>query len=130
MDAPSEGESEGLMARVKSSFRWCYSKCCGKRENEAEMKTVSLFTGYFFFINYIVGTGFLGLPYAFYFSGILAGMLTLMVVSFISYNTANWTVEAMARAQVCAKRGGSLVRGSHYIVMHQLMLIFYALSIV
>ena len=87
---------------MKSPFRWCYSKCFGKKkENKEEMNTVSLFTGYFFFINYIVGTGFLGLPFAFYFGGILAGVLTLMVVSFISYNTANWTVEAMARAQVC-----------------------------
>ena len=100
MDAPSEVRNSA--SGVKSSITWCYSKCCRKEKDpKAEMKTVSLFTGYFFLINYVVGTGFLGLPFAFYFGGVLAGIFTLMAVSFLSYNTANWTLEAMARAQVC-----------------------------
>ena len=97
--------ADHIGSRIRSSIKWCYSKCCGK-EDKSEIKTVSLVTGYFFFVNFIVGTGFLGMPFAFYFGGIVAGVLTLMVVSFISYNAANWTVEAMARTQVCEAKGG------------------------
>ena len=71
----------------------------GKRDPD-HIKTVGLFTGYFFIINFVVGTGFLGIPYSFYNGGILAGLLTLVLISFVSGNTAVWTVESMARAQV------------------------------
>ena len=64
------------------------------------VKTVGLFTGYFFIINFVIGTGFLGIPYSFYNGGILAGAITLILVSFVSGNTAVYTVESMARAQV------------------------------
>ena len=71
----------------------------GKKDPD-HIKTVGLFTGYFFIINFVVGTGFLGIPYSFYNGGILAGAITLIIVSFVSGNTAVWTVESMARAQV------------------------------
>ena len=124
MDASSEVPN--WASGVKSSIRWCYSKCCRKeKESKAQMKTVSLFTGYFFFINYVVGTGFLGLPFAFYFGGILAGIFTLMAVSFISYNTANWTLEAMARAQVCPE--GKVIGERAFCTNSVVISIIYAL---
>lgn len=124
MAAPSE--EQNCCSGVKSSIRWCYSKCFGKKKERkmAEMKTVSLFTGYFFFINYVVGTGFLGLPFAFYFGGILAGIFTLMAVSFISYNTANWTLETMARAQVCPE--GKVIGGRAICTNSFVISIIYA----
>lgn len=50
-------------------------------------------------INFVVGTGFLSVPYAFYHAGVVSGAITLIILSFISWNTANWVVETMARAQ-------------------------------
>lgn len=63
-------------------------------------RTVNVIFGYFFVINYIIGTGFLGIPYAFYHAGMLASIVTLFVVSFLAWNTASWLIEVMSRAQV------------------------------
>ena len=63
-------------------------------------RTVNIFLGFFFMLNFVVGTGFLGIPYAFFKSGLLTGVATLSVVSFISWNCAIWELEVMARAQV------------------------------
>ena len=71
--------------------------------SQQEPKTVHIVFGFFFIINYIVGTGFLGIPYSFYEAGMLAGIVTLIVISFIAWNTASWELEVMARAQVCFK---------------------------
>ena len=51
-------------------------------------------------LNLVVGIGFLGIPYAFVTSGVLAGVITLGVSSFVSWNCAIWELEVMARAQV------------------------------
>lgn len=53
-------------------------------------------------VNYEVGTGFLGIPFAFFHGGILAGTLTMIVAAFVSWNTAIWVLEVMSRAQVGA----------------------------
>jgi len=63
-------------------------------------KSVDLLSGFFFNINFIVGTGFLGVPYGFYRAGTLTATITLLALSFISWNSANWIVETMARSQV------------------------------
>lgn len=69
-------------------------------QRKKEPKSVGLVSGFFFNINFIVGTGFLSVPYAFYRAGILTSSLTLLALSIISWNTANWIIETMARAQV------------------------------
>lgn len=63
-------------------------------------RTVNIVFGYFFVINYIIGTGFLGIPYSFYHAGMLTSIATLCVVSFLVWSTASWLLEVMARAQV------------------------------
>ena len=63
-------------------------------------KTINIFMGFFFMVNFCLGTGFLGIPYSFFYSGLLAGMPTLILVGFVSWLNANWSVECMARAQV------------------------------
>lgn len=62
-------------------------------------RTVNIVFGYFFVINYIIGTGFLGIPYSFYHAGMLASIVTLFLVSFLVWSTASWLLEVMARAQ-------------------------------
>ena len=68
--------------------------------NKKEPKSVDLVSGFFFNINFIVGTGFLGVPYGFYRAGTVSATITLLAFSFISWNSANWIVETMSRAQV------------------------------
>lgn len=63
-------------------------------------RTVNIVFGYFIVINYMIGTGFLGMPYAFYHAGMLSSIVTLSVVTFLSLNTSNWMLEVMSRAQV------------------------------
>ena len=67
------------------------------------VKSYSVFTGYFYFINFIIGTGFLSLPFVFYNAGILASVISLFFISMISCSTAIWIIESMARAQVTNK---------------------------
>ena len=51
-------------------------------------------------VNFVLGTGFLGIPFAFFHAGLLAGVVTLAAITFITWNTAIWELECMARAQV------------------------------
>ena len=64
------------------------------------VRTYSPFVGFCFIINYIVGTGFLGIPYIFWHTGIVAGVMTLTAVSHFITFPALWTLEVMARAPV------------------------------
>ena len=73
----------------------------GPRAKESKPKTVNIFLGFFFMVNFVLGTGFLGVPYSFYRSGVIAGALTLVCISVITWMSALWEVETMARAQVC-----------------------------
>ena len=66
----------------------------------AEPRTVHIFLGFFFVVNFCLGTGFLGVPYSFFYSGYLAAIPSLLVISFISWVNANYLLEVMARAQV------------------------------
>lgn len=65
-----------------------------------EIKTVNIFLGFFFVVNFCLGTGFLGIPYAFFYSGYLAAIPTLLLISVVSWINANYLLEVMARAQV------------------------------
>ena len=64
-------------------------------------KTVHIFMGFFLMVNFCLGTGFLGIPFSFFYAGYPASILTLTLISFISWNNATWEVETMGRAQVC-----------------------------
>ncbi len=63
-------------------------------------KTIHIFLGFFFIVNFCLGIGVLGIPYAFFYSGLLAAIPTLLVVSVVSWVNANYLLEVMARAQV------------------------------
>lgn len=49
---------------------------------------------YAFTVNYILGVGCLGIPYAFYQSGIFLGTILVLLLSFVSYVTVMWVAVA------------------------------------
>jgi hypothetical protein len=53
---------------------------------------------YAFTVNYILGVGCLGIPYAFLQSGIILGVVLILLLSFVSYMTVMWI--AVATQQV------------------------------
>ena len=59
--------------------------------------------GYFYNLNYIMGTGFLGIPFTFYHAGILPSIASLTILSVCGCITALWMLEILARAQVLHK---------------------------
>ncbi|KAI6647237.1 hypothetical protein LOD99_12234 [Oopsacas minuta] len=64
--------------------------------------------GYFYNLNFILGTGFLGIPFTFYNAGILPSLLTLTLLSVTGCITALWMLEILGRARVLNKlRGGT-----------------------
>ena len=52
---------------------------------------------YAFTVNYILGVGCLGIPYAFYQSGIVLGSALIIFLSFISYTAVMWIAETSHR---------------------------------
>lgn len=66
---------------------------------KGRVRTVNIFLGFFFVVNFCLGTGFLGVPYAFFYSGTLVSVLTLGLIATISWTNANFLFEVMARAQ-------------------------------
>lgn len=72
----------------------------GGNRDDGQPKTLNIVLGYFFLVNYCIGTGFLGVPYSFFYSGYLAAIPTLAFTAFSAWVTATWLIEIMARAQV------------------------------
>ena len=72
----------------------------GSGSRVPEVRTVHIFLGFFFVVNFCVGTGFLGVPFSFFYSGYLAAVPTLLLIFFISWLNGNYLLEVMARAQV------------------------------
>ncbi|CEG46213.1 amino acid [Plasmopara halstedii] len=54
---------------------------------------------YAFTVNYILGVGSLGIPYAFYRSGLVMGNIMIVAVTLLSYMTVMWICESVARAR-------------------------------
>ena len=77
-------------------LRWPFSR----EKKKKSPKSVHIFLGFFFVVNYCLGTGFLGVPFSFFYAGYLAAVPTLLLIAFVSWNNAEWEVETMARAQV------------------------------
>ena len=65
-----------------------------------EPKSVNIFLGFFFLVNYSLGGGYLAVPYSFLHAGYLVAIPTLLVIVFVSWIHASWLLEVMARAQV------------------------------
>ena len=61
---------------------------------------MNIFLGFFFLVNFCVGTGFLGIPYSSFYAGYLAAIPTFLLIAFSAWNAGRWEIEVMARAQV------------------------------
>ncbi|KAF1779632.1 Amino acid transporter, transmembrane domain [Phytophthora cactorum] len=62
-------------------------------------------------LNYVIGTGCFGLPYAFMEGGIVLALILMIVGVLGSLITMNYTLESLARAEgVCAATGGGAPR--------------------
>lgn len=83
---------------------WPWSEEANGSKKKREEKTVNIFFGFFFVVNFCLGTGFLGIPYSFFYSGYLAAVPTLLFVSCMAWVNANYLIEVMARAQVRKKK--------------------------
>ena len=59
--------------------------------------------GYFYLLNTIIGSGFLGIPFAFYHAGLFPSFITLSILSLCSCITSLWLLEIMGRARVLDK---------------------------
>ena len=75
----------------------------GAVSGAGETRTIGPFLGYIMMINMCLGTGFLGVPYAFFYAGYLAAIPTLLFIAFLSWLNCSWLLEVMARAQVRSK---------------------------
>lgn len=95
------------------SWPWCNGD--GRGGGKKPPKTVNIFMGFFFMVNLCLGTGFLGIPYSFFYSGYLAAVPTLLIIGFVSWLNSIWILEVMARAQV-----------SHYTIT----CVFYVIVII
>ena len=63
-------------------------------------RRVDIFLGFFLVVNYYLGKGYLGIPYAFFYSGFLAAIPTTILIGLMNWVSANYLLEVMARAQV------------------------------
>ena len=80
---------------------------CGSRGGSSDVKrppkTVNIVQGYFFMVNFCLGTGFLGVPFSFFYGGYIAAVPTLAIAAFVTWLTSTWLLEVMARAQVSTR---------------------------
>eukprot|EP01038_Epipyxis_sp_PR26KG_P003962 gene3962-5681_t len=84
-----EGEEEGNWDRTDET--------CSTRIGMLQDFTEESYTPmvcYAFTVNYILGVGCLGIPYAFYKSGIILGTILVIFLSYISYITVMWVADA------------------------------------
>ena len=72
----------------------------GVGSGAGQPRTIGSFLGYIMMINMCLGTGFLGVPYAFFYAGYLAAIPTLLFIAFLNWLNCSWLLEVMARAQV------------------------------
>ena len=73
---------------------------CSFSLNRDGFKKVNVFLGFFLVINFRLGAGYLGIPYAFFYSGYLAAVPTTLFIALVNWVNANYLLEVMARAQV------------------------------
>jgi len=68
--------------------------------SEKKSKSFNILWGFFFYINLCIGNGFLNFPFTFTYSGFLAAVPTLVLLTFVSWTSSNYVLEVTVRAQV------------------------------
>lgn len=88
----------GSLQQMEKAIAWV--RCKVLSVEDGSPRTVNIFLGFFLMINLVLGTGFLSIPFGFFAGGVLAGVLTLLSMTVLSWLCAVWVVETMARSQV------------------------------
>lgn len=78
--------------------------CWLPEEDNDRPGSISIFFGFFLMVNFVLGTGFLGIPFGFYQSGVLTATCTLLCTTLTSGACAVFVLETMARCQVIGER--------------------------
>jgi Transmembrane amino acid transporter protein len=95
--------SSPLLARLASPFSpyWTAATIASRRNKDdaSSPQGFSPFVGFCFTINYILGTGFLTIPWALAQGGWLLSTLVLITVGVLSDMSKNYLLETMARAE-------------------------------
>ena len=71
--------------------------------NREAPNTYARRTGNMYIFNLMIGTGALTLPLAFSQAGLTFGILTFVLLSFVSFMSASWVIETMATANAILK---------------------------
>jgi len=71
-----------------------------RKKDAPKIKTVNVVFGFFLTANFCIATGFLGVPYSFFYAGILTATPTFLFLAVINWINANYLLEVMARGQV------------------------------
>eukprot|EP00547_Thalassionema_nitzschioides_P006765 CAMPEP_0194222362 /NCGR_PEP_ID=MMETSP0156-20130528/32762_1 /TAXON_ID=33649 /ORGANISM="Thalassionema nitzschioides, Strain L26-B" /LENGTH=271 /DNA_ID=CAMNT_0038953125 /DNA_START=182 /DNA_END=994 /DNA_ORIENTATION=- len=82
-------------------------------------KSFSLRALYFLSINYILGVGCLGVPYAFARAGFILCICIILVVSFVSFLTVMWVAETGDRYEKAQDRENALTESSKLLSMSE-----------
>ena len=96
----SKAISKTVTRGIKVLLAMAWWRIWDSNHGDGQPKTLHAVLGYFFLVNYCIGTGFLGIPYAFFYSGYLAAIPTLAFTAFSAWVSARWLIEIMSRAQV------------------------------
>lgn len=70
------------------------------RKYASNLKSEGPVVCYTFTVNYILGVGCLGIPYAFLQSGIILGIALVLLLTFVSYITVMWIAVATQQVQI------------------------------
>lgn len=73
------------------------------RQQPSNLARFGLWTGYFFTVNVVVGSGFLTLPYAFSRSGWALALFFMILIAILSFYLARQVLEILARVE-CMKQ--------------------------
>jgi amino acid permease len=97
----SDRLDEGSVAatEVPSSPSVAASPYWGQSTASSKPEGFSPFVGFCFTINYILGTGFLTVPWAFCQGGLVLSTVVIILVGFFSDMSKNFLLETMARAE-------------------------------
>lgn len=99
-EEPGHWEDHGETRSSRNAHRLLHRKdTMPLVHEEEEGAQYSPLVAYAFTVNYILGVGSLGIPYAFYRAGLIMGNAMIIVVTIISYMTVMWVSETIARAR-------------------------------
>ncbi|CAI5729896.1 unnamed protein product [Peronospora destructor] len=97
-DGNWENHGETRSSRNAHRLLHCHTSLHLTKQQNASAQ-YSPYVAYAFTVNYILGVGSLGIPYAFYRAGLIMSNIMIVLVTLLSYMTVMWVCESVARAR-------------------------------